>query len=41
MGAAMQGGVGGHAGFLATPDDVAKIMQSVTCKKWFDGGKSF
>ena len=27
MGAAMQGGVGGHAGLFSNANDVAKIMQ--------------
>ena len=27
MGAAMQGGIGGHAGLFSNSNDVAKIMQ--------------
>ena len=40
MGAAMQGGVGGHAGVFSTANDVAKIMQ-MYLQKGFYGGKRY
>lgn len=40
MGAAMQGGVGGHAGLFSNANDVAKIMQ-MYLQKGFYGGKRF
>ncbi len=40
MGAAMQGGVGGHAGLFANANDVAKIMQMYLQKGYY-GGKRF
>jgi len=40
MGAAMQGGVGGHAGLFANANDVAKIMQ-MYLQKGFYGGKRY
>jgi CubicO group peptidase (beta-lactamase class C family) len=40
MGAAMQGGVGGHAGLFSTANDVAKIMQ-LYLQKGFYGGKRY
>lgn len=40
MGAAMQGGVGGHAGLFTTANDVAKIMQ-LYLQKGFYGGKRY
>lgn len=40
MGAAMQGGVGGHAGLFSTANDVAKIMQMYLQKGYY-GGKNF
>lgn len=40
QGAAMQGGVGGHAGLFSTANDVAKIMQ-MYLNKGFYGGKRF
>ena len=40
MGAAMQGGVGGHAGFFSNANDVAKIMQ-MYLQGGFYGGEQF
>lgn len=40
MGAAMQGGVGGHAGLFANANDVAKLMQ-MYLQKGFYGGKQY
>jgi len=40
QGAAMQGGVGGHAGLFSTANDVAKIMQ-MYLNNGFYGGKRF
>lgn len=40
MGAAMQGGVGGHAGLFANANDVAKIMQMYLQKGEY-GGKQY
>jgi beta-glucosidase-like glycosyl hydrolase/CubicO group peptidase (beta-lactamase class C family) len=40
MGAAMLGGVGGHAGLFANANDVAKIMQ-LYLQKGFYGGKRY
>ena len=40
MGAAMQGGVGGHAGVFSNANDVAKIMQ-LYLQKGFYGGKRY
>ncbi len=40
MGAAMQGGVGGHAGLFANANDVAKIMQ-MYLQNGFYGGKQY
>ena len=40
MGAAMQNGVGGHAGIFSNANDVAKIMQ-MYLQKGFYGGKRF
>jgi len=40
MGAAMQGGVGGHAGIFSNANDVAKIMQTYL-QKGFYGGKRY
>jgi len=40
MGAAMQNGVGGHAGVFSTANDVAKIMQ-MYLQKGFYGGKRY
>ena len=40
MGAAMQGGVGGHAGVFSNANDVAKIMQ-MFLQKGFYGGKRY
>lgn len=40
MGAAMLGGVGGHAGLFANANDVAKIMQ-MYLQKGFYGGKRY
>ncbi|KJD33024.1 beta-N-acetylglucosaminidase [Tamlana nanhaiensis] len=40
MGAAMQNGVGGHAGVFSNANDVAKIMQ-MYLQKGFYGGKQF
>ncbi len=40
MGAAMQGGVGGHAGVFSNANDVAKLMQ-MYLQKGFYGGKRY
>lgn len=40
MGAAMQNGVGGHAGIFSNANDIAKIMQ-VFLQKGFYGGKRY
>jgi len=40
MGAAMQNGVGGHAGLFSNANDVAKIMQ-MYLQKGFYGGKRY
>lgn len=40
MGAAMQGGIGGHAGVFSNANDVAKIMQ-LYLQKGFYGGKRY
>ncbi|MGB1307727.1 MAG: glycoside hydrolase family 3 N-terminal domain-containing protein [Oceanihabitans sp.] len=40
MGAAMQGGVGGHAGVFSNANDVAKIMQMYLQKGYY-GGKRY
>jgi len=40
MGAAMEGGVGGHAGIFSNANDVAKIMQ-MYLQKGFYGGKRY
>jgi beta-N-acetylhexosaminidase len=40
MGAAMQGGIGGHAGVFSNANDVAKIMQ-MFLQKGFYGGKRY
>ncbi|MEM9686370.1 MAG: glycoside hydrolase family 3 N-terminal domain-containing protein [Bacteroidota bacterium] len=40
MGAAMQGGVGGHAGLFTNANDIAKIMQ-MYLQKGFYGGKRY
>jgi beta-glucosidase-like glycosyl hydrolase/CubicO group peptidase (beta-lactamase class C family) len=40
MGAAMQGGVGGHAGIFSNANDIAKIMQMYLQKGYY-GGKRY
>jgi len=40
MGAAMQGGIGGHAGLFSNANDVAKIMQ-LFLQKGYYGGKRY
>ncbi|MDH7912573.1 glycoside hydrolase family 3 N-terminal domain-containing protein [Winogradskyella sp. SYSU M77433] len=40
MGAAMQGGIGGHAGIFSNANDVAKIMQ-MYLQRGFYGGKRY
>ncbi|MEX1382264.1 serine hydrolase domain-containing protein, partial [Lutibacter sp.] len=40
MGAAMQGGIGGHAGLFSNANDVAKLMQ-LYLQKGFYGGKRY
>jgi len=40
MGAAMQGGIGGHAGLFSNANDVAKIMQMYLQKGYY-GGKRY
>jgi beta-glucosidase-like glycosyl hydrolase/CubicO group peptidase (beta-lactamase class C family) len=41
MGAAMQGGVGGHAGLFANANDVAKMMQLYLQKGYYGGERYF
>ncbi|MFS4457191.1 glycoside hydrolase family 3 N-terminal domain-containing protein [Maribacter sp. 2304DJ31-5] len=41
MGAAMQGGVGGHAGLFGNANDVAKIMQMYLQEGYYGGTKFF
>jgi CubicO group peptidase (beta-lactamase class C family) len=41
MGAAMQGGVGGHAGLFANANDVAKMMQLYLQKGYYGGKRYF
>ena len=41
MGAAMQGGVGGHAGLFSNANDVAKIMQMYLQNGYYGGTKFF
>jgi CubicO group peptidase (beta-lactamase class C family) len=41
MGAAMQGGVGGHAGLFANANDVAKMMQMYLQKGYYGGTRFF
>ena len=41
MGAAMQGGIGGHAGLFANANDVAKIMQMYLQKGYYGGKRYF
>ena len=41
MGAAMQGGVGGHAGLFSNANDVAKIMQMYLQDGYYGGTKFF
>ena len=41
MGAAMQGGIGGHAGLLSNANDVAKIMQMYLQKGYYGGKRYF
>src|SRR5690606_18446646 len=41
MGAAMQGGVGGHAGIFSNANDVAKIMQMYLQKGYYGGKRYF
>ncbi len=41
MGAAMQGGVGGHAGLFSTANDVAKIMQMYLQGGYYGGERFF
>lgn len=41
MGAAMQGGVGGHAGLFANANDVAKMMQMYLQKGYYGGIRYF
>ena len=41
MGAAMQGGVGGHAGLFSTANDVAKIMQMYLQNGYYGGDNYF
>ncbi|CAL2093837.1 beta-N-acetylhexosaminidase [Tenacibaculum sp. 190524A05c] len=41
MGAAMQGGVGGHAGLFANANDVAKIMQMYLQEGYYGGVQYF
>jgi len=40
MGAAMQGGIGGHAGLFSNTNDIAKLMQ-LFLQKGFYGGKRY
>lgn len=39
MGAAMEGGVGGHAGLFANANDIAKIMQMYLQKGYYGGNR--
>lgn len=41
MGAAMQGGIGGHAGVFSNANDVAKIMQMYLQKGFYGGNRYF
>ena len=41
MGAAMQGGVGGHAGIFSNANDIAKIMQLYLQKGYYGGKRYF
>ena len=41
MGAAMQGGVGGHAGLFANANDIAKMMQMYLQKGYYGGERYF
>ncbi len=41
MGAAMQGGIGGHAGLFSNANDVAKIMQLYMQKGYYGGKRYF
>ena len=41
MGAAMQGGVGGHAGLFSNANDVAKLMQLYLQKGYYGGKRYF
>ena len=41
MGAAMQGGVGGHAGLFSNTNDVAKLMQLFLQKGYYGGKRYF
>ncbi|MGY0392384.1 glycoside hydrolase family 3 N-terminal domain-containing protein [Bizionia sp. KMM 8389] len=41
MGAAMQGGIGGHAGIFSNANDVAKIMQTYLQKGYYGGKRYF
>ena len=41
MGAAMQGGIGGHAGLFSNTNDVAKIMQMFLQKGYYGGKRYF
>ena len=41
MGAAMQGGVGGHAGLFSNANDIAKIMQMYLQKGYYGGKRYF
>lgn len=41
MGAAMQGGIGGHAGVFSNANDVAKIMQLYLQKGYYGGKRYF
>lgn len=41
MGAAMQGGVGGHAGLFANANDIAKMMQLYLQKGYYGGQRYF
>ncbi|MFD1294638.1 glycoside hydrolase family 3 N-terminal domain-containing protein [Lutibacter holmesii] len=41
MGAAMQGGIGGHAGLFSNANDIAKIMQMYLQKGYYGGKRYF
>lgn len=41
MGAAMQGGIGGHAGLFSNSNDIAKIMQLFLQKGYYGGKRYF